>query len=88
MSLLNHPRKFVSIEPVMDFDLTGFVSELKAIKPEMVAVGYNNYPEKCFLPEPELEKTQALIDRLRPFTKVITKTLREGRWIDGTYHSE
>jgi hypothetical protein len=88
MSLLNHPRKFVSIEPIMDFDLTGFVSELKAIKPQMVAVGYNNYPEKCFLPEPELQKTQALIDRLRPFTKVITKTLREGRWIDGSYHSE
>lgn len=36
------PRKHVSIEPIMNFDLPILVEWMKAIKPEIVSVGYDN----------------------------------------------
>ena len=71
---VQHKRKFVSIEPIMDFDLEELVSWMKELKPEAVAVGYDNY--KNNLIEPSLVKTNNLIVRLAEFTKVYTKTLR------------
>lgn len=68
-------RKFISIEPILDFNLNYFVQMLKRVQPEFVAVGYDNYKHQ--LPEPALEKTQELIEQLSKFTKVYTKTLRE-----------
>ena len=71
-------RIFVSIEPVLDFDLEIFVACIKAVKPWAVAVGYDNYNHK--LPEPPLEKTLKLIEELEKFTKVYRKTLRKAWW--------
>jgi len=68
-------RLFVSIEPILDFDLDTFTEILKHIAPYAVAVGYDNYGNK--LPEPPLEKTEALIKNLEYFTPfVYRKTIR------------
>lgn len=76
LASLEFPRKFISVEPIMDFDLSEFASWLYVPEElEMVAVGYDNYNNG--LPEPSLEKTKQLIDRLSKVTKVIPKTLRE-----------
>jgi DNA repair photolyase len=72
---LSYPRKFVSIEPIMDFDLDAFTVLLENIAPELVAVGYDNY-HNC-LPEPSLSKTLQFIERLNEFTEVRRRTLRE-----------
>jgi hypothetical protein len=75
---VEYPRKTVSIEPIMDFDLEVFSSWIKEIMPEFVHIGYDNYGHR--LPEPELERTVALINELEKFTDVRTKTLREAWW--------
>jgi hypothetical protein len=68
---------FVSVEPILDFDIKLFVSELQKIRPQMVVVGYDNYNHH--MPEPCLEKTLQLIEQLEKFTRVETKTLRQ-KW--------
>ena len=67
-------HKFISVEPIMDFDFQMFVKWIKDIGPELVCVGYDNYG--CGLPEPGLSKTLNFIMTLRGFTKVQTKTLK------------
>lgn len=69
------PRKHVSIEPIMDFDLDVFVSWIREVSPMMVSVGYDNY--RCGLPEPALDKALRLIAELERFTMVERKALRE-----------
>jgi len=64
MILLKHPRKMVSVEPIMEFNSV-FVDLLRAINPEFIYVGKDNYNNH--LPTPfqgsiewlirELEKT-------------------------------
>lgn len=78
MQDLVHGRKFVSVEPVMDFDLDDFASSLLNIKPWAVAVGYDNYHNG--LPEPSLEKVMRLIRILEENgVTVYRKTLREAQ---------
>ncbi len=74
MKELNWPLKFISIEPILDFDLEKFAKWIKDINPFMVYIGYDNYNWK--LPEPALEKTRRLIEKLSDFTLVIKKTIR------------
>jgi protein gp37 len=75
MMELKHPRKMVSIEPIMTYT-EAFLYELLAIKPEFVAVGYDNYNNG--LPEPHLAKTMGLIMCLENNgIRVYRKTLRE-----------
>lgn len=54
-----HQRKFISIEPIMDFDLGTMLSWVRDIKPQIVEVGADNYRHN--LTEPDLQKIQALI---------------------------
>lgn len=70
-------RLFISIEPVLDFDLTKFETSIYVIKPWAVAIGYDNHGNR--LPEPELAKTEALISEMEEYTTVYRKTLRE-KW--------
>lgn len=70
-----HGRKFITVEPIVDFDLDELVGLIYDVRPERVWVGYENYG--VGLPEPPLEKTLELIDRLEDFTLVGRKTLRE-----------
>ena len=58
----NHPHKFLSIEPVMDFDLEIFASWAMDINPEIVEIGADNYHNG--LPEPSWDKVYKLIDIL------------------------
>jgi len=77
MTELNH-RKFVTIEPILDFDLNIMVWWIKDIKPEVVWIGYDNH--RCYLPEPELLKTKALIAKLEQITEVIPKSVDRPAW--------
>ncbi|BES82573.1 DUF5131 family protein [Pyrodictium abyssi] len=74
MKELDWPLKFISIEPILDFDLDVFTRWIEEINPFMVYIGYDNYSHR--LPEPPLAKTRELIKRLEDFTLVIRKTIR------------
>jgi len=75
---LRQNRLFISIEPVLDFDLGIFIDHLWRIHPWAVCVGYDNYGYR--LPEPPLNKTMQLIEKLKAFTRVICKTIRLAWW--------
>ena len=75
MLLLKSPHKFISIEPVMDFDIEVLVRWMQDIHPEIVEIGYDNYAHH--LPEPPLSKTEELIKSLSTFTNVKVKVLRK-----------
>jgi len=76
MKSLPWPRKHISVEPVMDFDMEQFLEEIRSIGPELVSVGYDNY--QANLVEPSLEKTTRFIEQLETFTRVERKELRRG----------
>lgn len=75
ISKIQHPHKFLSIEPILCFDLEVIFSWVKDIAPEIVEIGYDNYNNS--LPEPTLRETLELSHRLSSFTKVVLKTMRE-----------
>ena len=69
-------HRFVSIEPIMKFT-PNFRDHIAEIKPDFVAVGYDNYSNA--LPEPELVETEELIrDLADNGIEVYRKTIREG----------
>ena len=53
---LDYPRKIVTIEPVMDFDLDVFVSWIVGVRPEYVWLGFNSRPTRVKLLEPPDDK--------------------------------
>ncbi len=57
------PHKFVSVEPLMDFDLTTLARWIGHIQPEIVEVGADNYHNN--LPEPPWWKVEALLGALK-----------------------
>ena len=72
--------KYITIEPIMEFDLNILVKWMKVIAPEFVYVGYLNplwKAKKLELPEPPLQKTRKLIEELKKFTEVRLKTIRK-----------
>lgn len=69
---------YVTIEPILDFDLDTFVRWIKYLSPKFVYIGYDNHG--CELPEPPLSKTQRLIEELEKFTEVRLKTIRRAWW--------
>ncbi len=69
-------KTFISVEPILDFDLDVFAYWLERIRPWGVAVGYDNYGNK--LVEPRLAKTEELIKALeKAGIHVFKKTLRK-----------
>lgn len=62
MIMNQHPYKFLSIEPIMDFDLEIFSAWIYDISPEIVEIGADNY--KNNLPEPSWDKIYKLMDIL------------------------
>ena len=63
---------YVTIEPIMDFDLKELVEFIKRCKPKQVNIGMNSWRE-IKLPEPNPEDVHRLIDELNKFTKVEIK---------------
>lgn len=61
---LNYPRKIVTIEPVIDFDVKPFAKWIIKIKPKYVWLGFNSKEKAVSLPEPSKEKVQSLIEVL------------------------
>ena len=75
---INHSRKMITIEPILDFDLEIMLKWIKKIKPFIVWMGYES--KKCVLPEPTLEKFNSLKNALvKAGIKVKMKEVREGR---------
>lgn len=62
---LDYPRKVVTIEPVLDFDLDVFLDWIKSINPEYVWLGYNSRPKQVQMPEPDEEKMIRFIIELK-----------------------
>jgi len=72
---LDWDKKFISIEPILDFDLEVFWRWVDEIKPILVYIGYDNYNQK--LPEPSIMKTRQLISKLEKASiLVIRKSIR------------
>lgn len=71
-SILDEKKRFITIEPIMDFDLNNFVNLLSRADPNYVNIGADS-GRNC-LPEPEPEKIIKLIDLLEEFTEVRLKT--------------
>jgi len=68
--------KHVSIEPIMKFDLATLYKWIQVINPKMVSIGYDNYNAK--LPEPSVDETMKLIDKLKRITVVEIKKDKRG----------
>jgi len=64
-------RKMITIEPIMDFDVLPFISEIRRTQPEFVNIGADSKGHN--LPEPSKEKILQLIEELGKFTKIINK---------------
>ena len=72
MRALNHPKKFLSIEPICDFDLDEMLSWITEIDPQIIEVGADNY--RTGLPEPPWEKVEKLLASLKDnFPTVVKK---------------
>lgn len=63
--------KYVTIEPILDFDLIPFVDKIKQCNPQQVNIGADSGGHN--LPEPPKEKILELISELEKFTKVNQK---------------
>lgn len=63
--------KYVTIEPIMDFDINEMVDLIKMCNPIQVNIGADSGNNK--LPEPTKEKVLALIDELKTFTTIDQK---------------
>lgn len=71
MSLIKLP-KYVTIEPIINFDMAHMIEYIKMCDPIQVNIGANSDP-KIKLPEPSKEKILELITELEKFTKVKLK---------------
>jgi len=64
-------ERYVTIEPIMDFDLEPMVDMIRRCNPEQVNIGADSGGNK--LPEPDIKKVMLLIDELNKFTIVSKK---------------
>ncbi|WP_430816393.1 DUF5131 family protein [Carboxylicivirga sp. RSCT41] len=62
---------YVTIEPIMDFDLSEMVELVKSCKPKLVSIGADS--KRHGLPEPSIPKTIKLIEEINKFSKVYLK---------------
>jgi hypothetical protein len=61
---LDYPRKVLTIEPLMDFDLPVLSWWIIKLWPEYVWLGLNSHPQTVALPEPATEKVRRLMVHL------------------------
>jgi len=62
-----HARLFLSIEPIMEFDLIDFVDAIRKIQPEWVYIGLDNHHSN--LPEPSEREIWELVYQISKFTE-------------------
>ena len=70
MKLIRHPL-YITIEPIMDFDLPEFVEMIKSCNPLQVNIGSDSGNNRLI--EPPKEKVLELIKELRKFTTIHNK---------------
>ena len=70
MTKINLP-KYVTIEPIMDFDVEDMLYLIRSCNPIQVNIGADSGGNK--LPEPSKEKLLQLIDGLQEFTTIEKK---------------
>jgi len=80
MVMLSHPRKLITVEPILDFDLSVMLSWIRAIKPEITYMGYDSHPKVNKLPEPKLKKFDELKERLEKLNLEVRVKLRRKAW--------
>jgi DNA repair photolyase len=71
MNEITNKRKFVTIEPIMDFDLDEMIEFIKRCDPEQVNIGADSGAHK--LPEPPVDKIIELVDAISKFTRINKK---------------
>lgn len=71
MKQLSQFERFVTIEPILDFDLDDMVEMIKDIAPTQVNIGADS--GKNNLPEPSYDKILSLSEKLSKFTKIENK---------------
>jgi hypothetical protein len=64
--------RYVTIEPIMDFDLAPLVELIRRCEPDQVNIGADSGGNH--LPEPSAEKVLALIEELGEFTTIARKS--------------
>lgn len=69
MKEVAHPHKFLSIEPVMSFNLEVFVDWVADIKPEMIEIGADNYHNN--LPEPQPQYLIKFLETIKRYTPIV-----------------
>ena len=62
---------YVTIEPILDFDLMEMVDLIKSCKPKLVSIGADSKNNN--LPEPSIPKTIKLIEEINKFSDVYLK---------------
>lgn len=65
-------KRYVTIEPIMDFDLDEMINLIRWCSPEQVNIGADSGNNN--LPEPSKEKLLTLIEELKEFTVIDKKT--------------
>jgi protein gp37 len=71
MAMMSHFKRYVTIEPIMDFDLPELIKLIKMCDPVQVNVGGDSGGNN--LPEPSKEKISELIYELNKFTVIDRK---------------
>ena len=61
---LEYSHKILTIEPIMDFDMSNFMDMVLSINPELVWLGINSRHKQVQLPEPSKEKFYELYNTL------------------------
>lgn len=74
---VKHPRKSITIEPILKFDLPALFHMVKSINPERIYIGYDT--KNSGLPEPKLADVEHFIRYLEgSHFNVKKKLMREG----------
>ena len=79
---VKHSRKYLTFEPMVNFNLEVLVEWAKEIAPEFIYLGFDNHNEleKNGIYEPSSIEVEELIKELRKFTEVRLKTIRKAWW--------
>jgi DNA repair photolyase len=74
MERLKFGKVFITLEPLIDFNLSDLVEIIKEIHPDFVNIGADSNKKKDYsFQEPSKEKIESLIKELEKFTKVNLK---------------
>jgi len=74
---------FVTIEPILDFDVPELVHIIDRINPKFVNIGADS--KNCGLPEPDADKVKALIGNLQGLGIEIKKKINLARIVGGDF---